>query len=614
MIPEKPKDFDPRSKEGDVFNALSKLPDDYYVFHSYTVVDVNNKNDFIERELDFVVANPKKGVLCIEVKAGSNIYYHGRDWFYSSGKKMPHGGPYHQIASAKRVLVEKIRYNKNTDIQALFHRCKVMHAVMFPDMLKADFEKLVGLPEEACVEITICAEDLVNPTKKIAEIFSYKLPWEKYIGPEQTKLSDDEFKLLLDGVLCPHFNLIPSPSVKNVFLGERMNQLLREQYRILDFLEEQDSAVINGAAGTGKTMIAVEKARRNSLNGEKVLFLCYNRMLCQDLINRYKDSPIKSYRKQFDKVEFMTISKLAKEITGKYSDYNNLLLWLNDCVDKTKTFPYEHVIIDEGQDFGLIDKETNFDNPSGKDATSIIDALKDAVLEIGGTFYLFYDKYQMIQGNDEIDYILPMCIEDADCKLTLHSNCRNTKEIAKTSVTTLKDKKNKAIKAISACSWDEPIIPTIHLVQSNDAAIKALNNTLDKLSKDGLMDVVILTSESLYTSILRDLIDVNDRSEASYNYKEIDYKVTTCKKFKGLEADAIVYIDLNKNSFSGRKGLEFYVGTSRAKLQLEMICMLSEEDYCEVVQELDKNAPQNNNPSRMRHVIGSIFNSSVVIG
>lgn len=50
-----------------------------------------------------------------------------------------------------------------------------------------------------------------------------------------------------------------------------LNQLLYEQYRLLDFLEDQPTAVINGAAGTGKTMIAVEKARRNSIDGEAIM-------------------------------------------------------------------------------------------------------------------------------------------------------------------------------------------------------------------------------------------------------------------------------------------------------------------------------------------------------
>ena len=88
MIPATPKEFDERSHEGDVFNALKKLPDDYYVFHSVSTVGVTDDNVFYERELDFVVASPKKGILAIEVKAGNNIHFVGRTWRYSSGRVM----------------------------------------------------------------------------------------------------------------------------------------------------------------------------------------------------------------------------------------------------------------------------------------------------------------------------------------------------------------------------------------------------------------------------------------------------------------------------------------------------------------------------------------------
>ena len=165
-----------------------------------------------------------------------------------------------------------------------------------------------GLPEDADPQITMLAEDLLNPTPKIEKIFSIKLPWEKFSSAG--KMTEGEFKLLLDSVLCPTFNLIPSPKALNIALEREMKQLLREQYRILDFLEDQETAVVNGAAGTGKTMLAVEKARRHSENDEKVLFLCYNRMLCDSLIEDYTKNKDKSFREQYRNVDFKTISPL----------------------------------------------------------------------------------------------------------------------------------------------------------------------------------------------------------------------------------------------------------------------------------------------------------------
>ena len=48
MIPAEPKEFDVRSHEGIVFEALKKLPDSYYVFHSVETVAVTvNVNEYL---------------------------------------------------------------------------------------------------------------------------------------------------------------------------------------------------------------------------------------------------------------------------------------------------------------------------------------------------------------------------------------------------------------------------------------------------------------------------------------------------------------------------------------------------------------------------------------
>lgn len=613
MIPPVPKVFDEKSDEGMVFNALKKLPDEYYVFHSVAITVVENETLY-EREIDFVVAHPKKGILCIEAKNGSGIWHDNsaRCWRYSSGRPMEHDGPYRQVAGAKRAIISRIKCHANEEVQKLYGRCKVMHAVFFFKLATIDFEEMQkkGLPEDADARITMLAEDLINPTRKIADIFSLKIPAQTKYSAEETRLTDDEFQLLLDSVLCPAFHLIPSPAAKNVAMVDQMNQLLYEQYRLLDFIEDQDTAVINGAAGTGKTMLAVEKARRHSVEGEKVLFLCYNRLLCDKLIELHKNCEKKTYRSQFKNVDFMTISKLAQNVTGNYRDYEGLLDWLIDCVGDSEKFGYKHIIVDEGQDFGLVDKSLGITSNAAKDNCSIIDTLQEVVLSLNGTFYLFYDKYQMIQGGSSIEYHLPDCIENSDCRLSLKCNCRNTKEIAKTSTTTLRDKRNKAIKLTTACSWFTPVRPIMHLVQDESNAIISLNKILDKYQNQNISDVVILTAGTIEFSCIAEMIAPEDKYQNGYYIYEHDgkqYRVTTCIKFKGLEADAIIMLDLNKNSFSGKKGMEFYVGTSRAKIRLDLVCQLSSFEYYDVVHELDPNAPKKDDIDRMRKILGNTF-------
>ena len=84
MYPERPKEFSINSKEDLMFEALSKLPDTYYIFHSFKIVKVID-NKIYESETDFVIFNPQKGILCIEAKAG-NVKYEEGKWMYGSDK------------------------------------------------------------------------------------------------------------------------------------------------------------------------------------------------------------------------------------------------------------------------------------------------------------------------------------------------------------------------------------------------------------------------------------------------------------------------------------------------------------------------------------------------
>ena len=62
---------------------------------------------------------------------------------------------------------------------------------------------------------------------------------------------------------------------------------------------------------------------------------------------------------------------------------------------------------------------------------------------------------------------------------------------------------------------------------------------------------------------------------------------TTCRKFQGLEADAIILIDVVADTFDSYNKLMFYVGTSRARFNLSVICNMSEEDCEYAIAQLD---------------------------
>ena len=77
MIPHVPNDFTPESREGDMFFSLQKLPDDYYVFHSFRIINIID-SEWKENEIDFVIFNRNKGIICLEAKAGHIHKYYNK--------------------------------------------------------------------------------------------------------------------------------------------------------------------------------------------------------------------------------------------------------------------------------------------------------------------------------------------------------------------------------------------------------------------------------------------------------------------------------------------------------------------------------------------------------
>ena len=112
--------------------------------------------------------------------------------------------------------------------------------------------------------------------------------------------------------MLPSFNIVEMPSVRFDRTERKFLQLLDSQARILDFLVDQRSAVINGAAGTGKTLLAIERANQLASEGEKSLFLCVNRLLKEDVAKRIREKGLSDY------VDIMTVSGLAKAKTGSF--------------------------------------------------------------------------------------------------------------------------------------------------------------------------------------------------------------------------------------------------------------------------------------------------------
>ncbi len=567
MIPEKPRDFTPESREDLLFHALEALPDDYYVVHSFHINKVKKDNSLFDAEADFVVFNRNKGILCIEAKATRVKYQYG-EWRYGNGMTMHSGGPFEQ---AKRSMYAIRDYMRDHEMQTIIDHCKFLYAVWFP-LVSRDYMKTLSLPSDAAPELILTEEALYDAKPDIERIFSIA---ER--GKTETTISETMAERIVNEILCPSFSIAPTATFGNDTKRMVFHRLLKEQAAILNYLDEQKTAVINGAAGTGKTLVAVEKAKRHALRGQKVLFLCFNTFLRNHLAESYPH----------ENIDYYTIAGLAFHyFPGPTADYSALAKLLCDMADH-HTFPYQHIVVDEGQDFGNEDIEE----------AEILELLKSNVEEQeDSSFFVFYDKLQLIQAQR-----LPTFLEEADCRLSLYRNCRNTENIAKTSLRPLTEQNPKLMEG-----YIIGVPAKLHFCPDEDVLLCALDSTLDELFSEGYERIVLLTCKTEENSALAPYL-----TEGSYLAGRKKIRFTTCRKFKGLESDAVILLDVDADTFLGKDEhnannvLLYYVGTSRARLRLDILTTMDDADCGSVLEHMGKQSK----PQRAKRDLSRALNA-----
>lgn len=528
FIPDvKPEDFNNSPGEKEVYEALKLLGKDYTVFYSLSWISIGN--DRTIGEADFILFHPVHGIMVIEVKSGE-IEYKGGKWIQTnrnSGQKKEIS-PYVQARKSQYEIFDRIIKHAN---RTRFTRPMLCYAVWFPSI---EFKPNDELPPEAAVEITFDKKSLLNAQSVIEDAYDF---WKDKLRVNTRPLSGDDTRCVMD-VLCPYFHAVPK-------LGTTINEseriyirLTNQQIALLDFLVEQDTAVIHGLAGTGKTVLAIEKAKMLAEQGESVLFLCYNSFL-RDSLRENNTIP---------GVVFHNAHSLAYEIMGATdSKIDDVLAefeeYLEVVFDK-ENWKYKNVIVDEGQD--LDDR--------------LLNRLYDLSKSKKGSFYVFYDKNQFIMKKRQ-----PHWLEDAECRLVLSKNCRNTAEIFKTACSII-GKENLTLNEIHG------EVPFLRFYSTEKEMTAIVEGFLERMKKGEVpADKITILSASTLDNSFIDAKRKYAGFELSEKREPGKVHFTTIRKFKGLEAEAILVVDA---SMIGLKSEEdrrlLYVGVSRAKNYLEI--------------------------------------------
>ncbi len=568
MIPSTIDSWHDSIGEREVFEALrDKLPSDYTVFYSVRWNDRNEKSTIVWGESDFTIFHPDKGILVIEVKSGGIECRNGK-WRYirrdTGERPKMKMGPLEQACRSKYKFADLLEHAFDDYPESRRPYCWVEAAVWFPSIARGEVEGEMLV--EYKPEIVLFQDALRDPKAFIDGVYDYYGTWH-------TKLDETAADRVVD-ILAPQFGALPSLRARRLEQREQFVRLTNAQLALLDYLDEQGTAAIQGSAGTGKTMLAVAKAKRLAKTG-KVLFLCFNTQLKEYLQESKRQKPGEFKDIDFTNLYELTCDKLGSGVSDiKESD---IIQFLKNY--ERYEWDYKHIVVDEGQDF----------------LAGQIEVLKEISEYQEGALYVFYDKNQFVQGevfrkaggkNTET----PEWLEKSECRLVLNTNCRNTFAIASTSGKPVKVKPKVKEGLLKG---DQP---KFYICENKRKAIKKLAAAISEYKLQGeypYSQICVLSLKGEGMSILDGETSIGAHKITSTRC-ESGVFFTTARKFKGLESDVVFLIDFDEGTFdTDDDKMVFYVGASRARHALNIMFIGDESDLTTVAARLADRTPSN---------------------
>jgi hypothetical protein len=262
------------------------------------------------------------------------------------------------------------------------------------------------------------ADDLASADAWVDAALTF---WRKGARRMPEALSEKDFARFQRQVLHPELRLVQTIGARMTAEAEALARLTEEQVDVLKGCLDNRRLRVTGAAGTGKTALALEAARQHAAEpGRASLLVCFNKGLAARLAGLVAAAG--DGEGTIDVLTFHGLCRRAYAALGRAynppSDSDSEAarqFWdvdvpavLFDAIAAGKAPRYDAIVVDEAQDFHA-------------DWSAVLEAcLKD---EKNGALIVFYDPGQKIFGRKSGLSELP-----ASYSLTV--NFRNSQEIA----------------------------------------------------------------------------------------------------------------------------------------------------------------------------------------
>ena len=524
----------------------------WVVIHS---LGISNHRTVLYGELDFFVLAPKLGIFALEVKGGrvsrSDGVWSFTNKYNQTTTKVR--GPFEQANEGMFSLIDaiKAKYGAQNKLSKLLFGT----GVMFPDI---EFTDVGTDGQQWQVFDSRNGKDVGKYIRKLAKYTRKNWEDHYHFFYDDMLPNAADVKELLKW-LRADFDKAVTLGKKIGYAEEELIKLTNEQLKCLDQLEDNPRCLIKGAAGTGKTLLAIEEVKKAAASGEKVALFCFNSQLGNWLKQYFSKLPqelqpeyvgtIHSWLKQIvDHAEISTIPDEGNLSRYYYDELPNIAynaLSLNPV-------KFDRIIIDEAQDI------------IGTPAFYVIDEVLKKGLE-RGKWVLFGDFtrqaiYNTEKNADELDSELEDMTSFIRFKLRI--NCRNTKYICdEIKNITGFDSGREIWTKISGISVD-------HSTYSNEAEQTSLvEHIIHKLINDGIKhgEITILSPVKRENSVVSQIRNIKIKNYSPNITDSITF--STIHAFKGLENKVIIMVDID--SFEHEQLM--YVGLSRARIGLFII-------------------------------------------
>ena len=556
IIPnEFPYSDDPsRDAERIVFNKLKAVfgnEKNFDIYYNREIWSPYNPNIPEQVEGDFILFHDKAGFLVIEVKGGNPIeFVAAKDQWYSTsrhGNRYEINNPFRQANKVKWTIKERIKEKSKSKVPYI--NAKIL--VIFPQSGMPN--SLMGVEYDRSNVVSNSEMDDLNNIVMKTLLNKDRDPKTTFDNPGQ------QCRKIFQDMFAKSFKLELSLKDKLEELNKKIIKYDKHQIEILDQRKEP-RLIIEGRAGTGKSILAAEKAKRFGKEFEKILLICgANKPFAKHMVRELEEN---------DNIDVNYFSGLCKDLYDKAnftSDEKDEIvkdrhlknpfevhqLMLEKAIEKTG-IKFDALVVDEGQDI----------NKSQWD--SILMILKDP---FKSPVYIFHDNNQKIYHKSKLD--LP---DFPQYPHLLDKNYRNTKYIfniqksyyegdTMTSIgpegesvryvvsNDLRDTERKIIKSINKYTINEAIPKKeIAILTGNKSGVSTtlLGNYYIKHKNPILTNFTFVKAEE--------------------NHKDA-IVLDSIKRFKGLERDVVILFDL-EDALDNPE--EMYTGLSRPKLILDI--------------------------------------------